>query len=115
MINQTYAIIENPVLNEDLGSGDPADVFGRFVGSWWGTAYLIGGVMFLMYLVWGGVEWIMGGSDEERVKNAKNKITNAVMGLVILGGSFALIKAVGFVLGLGFLENLSQNLDVLAP
>lgn len=107
--------IINPALKGDLGSGDPAGIFGRFIGSWWGTAYLIGALMFILYLVWGGVEWIMGGSNEERVTNAKNKITNALIGLTILSVSWALVKLVGALLGVGFLENLSQSLDALAP
>jgi hypothetical protein len=115
MIRQVYAAIENPVLKGDLGSGDPADVFGRFVGSWWGLAYAIGGIMFLLYLVWGGVEWIMGGSNEERVTSAKNKITNALTGLALVAVSVVLVKAIGFFLGLGFLENLGQSLDALTP
>ena len=115
MIKQIYADIENPVLKGNLGSGDPANVFGRFVGSWWGLAYVIGALLFLIYLVWGGVEWIMGGSNEERVTNAKNKISNAMMGLALLAVSWALVQAIGFVFGLGFLENLSQSLDALTP
>jgi len=115
MIPKAYALIENPVLKGDLGSGDPANVFGRFVGSWWGLAYVIGALLFLIYLVWGGVEWIMGGSNEERVTNAKNKISNAMMGLALLAVSWALVQAIGFVFGLGFLENLSQSLDALTP
>lgn len=107
--------IFNPALTGDLGSGDPAGIFGRFLGSWWGTAYLAGGIMFLVYLMWGGVEWIVSGSNEERVTNAKNKITNALIGLTILAASWALVKLIGALLGLGFLENLSQSLDVLAP
>ncbi len=114
-MNKQLAAITNPVLQGDLGSGDPANVFGRFVGSWWGLAYAIGGLLFLLYLVWGGVEWIMGGSDKERVENAKNKITNGLMGLALLGASWALVKAVGYVFGLGLLENLSQSLDALTP
>lgn len=109
------AQITNPALKGDLGSGEPAGVFGRFIGSWWGTAYLIGALMFILYLVWGGMEWIMGGSNEERVTNAKNKITNALIGLTILSVSWALVKLVGALLGVGFLENLSQGLDELAP
>lgn len=115
MIPKVYAVIENPVLSGDLGSGDPANVFGRFVGSWWGLAYVIGGILFLLYLVWGGVEHIMGGSDKERVENAKNKITNALIGLALLAVSWALVQAIGFVFGLGLLENLSQGLDALTP
>ena len=116
MIPKAYALIKNPVLKGDLGSStDYGGIFGRFIGSWWGLAYVIGGLLFLLYLVWGGVEWIMGGSNEERVTSAKNKITNALTGLALLAVSWALVQAIGFFFGLGFLENLSQSLDALAP
>jgi hypothetical protein len=115
MIFKAYAQIENPALLGDLGSGDAGNVFGRFIGSWWGTAYVLGGLMFLLYFVWGGIEWIMGGSNEERITNAKNKIVNALIGLTILAGTWALVKLIGGMLGLGILKNLKQSLDTLAP
>lgn len=110
-----FAQITNKILRGDLGSGDPASVFGRYIGSWWGLAYIIGAILFILYLIWGGLEWIMGGSNEERVTNAKNKISNAFLGLALLAVSWVLVKAIGFVLGIDFLENLSIGLDRLAP
>lgn len=110
-----YAAIENPALKGDLGSGEPAGIFGRFIGSWWGLAYVAGGIIFIIYLAWGAIEWSIAGSNKDRVENAKNKITNALIGLTLLAGSFALIKAVGSILGVDILENLSFTLDRLAP
>ncbi|MBI2309525.1 hypothetical protein HYU89_01380 [Candidatus Collierbacteria bacterium] len=107
--------ITNPALADDLGRGDPANVFGRFVGSWWGLAYVIGGLLFLLYLVWGGVEWIMGGGNKDRIESAKNKISNGILGLTLLAASFALVKAIGFVLGIDLLETLTFDLSRLAP
>lgn len=115
MIKTIYAAIENPALKGDLGSGDPAEVFGRFLGSWWGTAYTAAAVIFILYFAWGAIEWTISGSNEDRLGNAKNKITNAVMGLALLAGSFAFIKAVGYILGIDILENLSLALSRLAP
>lgn len=109
------AQIDNPILKGDLGSGVPANVFGRYIGTWWGLAYVVGALLFILYLTWGAVEWILGGSNEERVTNSKNKITNALVGLGVLAISWALVQAIGFVLGIDLLENLSITLDRLAP
>lgn len=111
----TYALIKNPALGGDLGSGDPADVFGRFIGSWWGTAYLAAAVLFIIYLAWGAIELTISGSNTDRVENAKNKIQNAFFGLSLLAVSFALVKLVGFVLGIDLLEQLSFAISRLAP
>lgn len=107
--------ITNPALKDDLGSGDPANVFGRFLGSWWGVAYVSAGVIFFLYLVWGAIEMSIAGSNKDRVENAKNKIQNAFFGLALLAVSWALIKAVGFVLGIDILENLNFNVGKIAP
>ena len=114
-MNHVYAAIKNPALTGDLGSGDPADVFGRYIGTFWGLAYAIGALIFILYFIWGGVEWIMGGGNEERVTNAKNKISNGILGLALLAGSWALIQAIGYVLGVDVLANLAIILTNLAP
>ena len=68
-----------------------------------------------MYLAWGAVEWAIAGSNKDRVEGAKSKIQNALFGLTLLAASFALVKAVGFVLGIDLLETLTFDLSRIAP
>lgn len=107
--------ITNPILKGDLGSGDPNDVFGRYIGTFWGLAYTAGALIFLLYFIWGGIEWIMGGGNKERVENAKSKISNGLLGLAMLAGSYAIVKAIGYILGIDVLENLIIAVQKLAP
>lgn len=107
--------ITNPILQGDLGSGDPNAVFGRYVGTFWGVAYTAGALIFLLYFIWGGVEWIMGGGNKERVENAKSKISNGLLGLAMLAGSYAIVKAIGYILGIDVLANLTIAVQKLAP
>lgn len=115
------SMINNPALSGDLGgAGDPgsispSDVLGRFISSWWGVAYVVAGIIFLLYLVWGGIEWAIAGSNKDRVENAKNKISNALMGLVLVAASYALIQLVGYVLGIDILDALTFDLEKLKP
>lgn len=107
--------ITNPILSGDLGSGNYNDVFGRYIGTFWGLAYTAGALIFLLYFIWGGVEWIMGGGNKERVENAKSKISNGLLGLTLLAASFVLVKSIGYILGIDVLENLTIAVQKLAP
>ncbi|NOY15266.1 MAG: hypothetical protein GXP43_03560 [bacterium] len=63
-------------------------------------ALVIAGILVLAFFVWGSFEWLTAGGDSDKVKNAQNKMSNAVIGLVILISSFALLKFVLPLIGL---------------
>lgn len=66
---------------------------------------VIGALLVFLYLILGGIEWITSGGDKSKTEKARNKITAAVVGLVILAASYAiLILILNF---LGF-DNLGQ-------
>lgn len=107
--------IINPALTGDLGSGNPENVLGRYLSSWWGVFFIAAAIAFILYLAWGALEWAISGSSEDRVSNAKNKIQNALVGLTILAVSWALVRLLGYVLGIDILETLQFNTSRLAP
>lgn len=55
---------------------------------------LIGFILAFIMLLVGGIRWILAGGDEKAVANARNTITAALIGLVIILVSFAIIKLV---------------------
>jgi len=56
---------------------------------------LIGGIIsYLMGLVYGGILYMTSGGSEERVKQAKNVITYAIIGLVVAILSYILVNTV---------------------
>lgn len=63
------------------------------------TAFVIA---FIMLLV-GGIRWIIAGGDEKAVEKARNTITAALIGLVVVLVSFALIKLVETFFGINIL------------
>ncbi len=50
-------------------------------------------IAFVMLLI-GGIRWILAGGDEKSVEKARNTITAALIGLVIILVAFALIRLV---------------------
>jgi uncharacterized membrane protein YjgN (DUF898 family) len=61
------------------------------------------------YLVLGGIEWITSGGDKGKTESARNKITAAVIGLIILVSAYAILTVV-----LNFLGFDTENLTIPA-
>jgi threonine/homoserine/homoserine lactone efflux protein len=73
----------------------------KFVAS---TLFFLAAVLCLIFLIWGGISIISSGGDKGKVENARNRMTFAAIGLVIVAASYALWY---LVLGLLGVESLS--------
>ncbi len=67
--------------------------------------YILASVVFVIMIVWGGVEWVLSGGDKEKISGAQKRITNAIIGITILATAFAIIKVVGTFTGFTFFES----------
>lgn len=56
-------------------------------------------IIFFFMLVVGGVQWITSGGDEKKVAAARAQITNALIGLVIVFASWAIVSLLGSIFG----------------
>lgn len=70
----------------------------------WQTIVIVGGLMTLIYLAWGGLDYIFSGSNPDRLKRAKDKMFNSIFGLIFLVLSYAIIKIVSVITGLTILN-----------
>ncbi len=53
-------------------------------------AAIIGaGILLLIYLVWGGLEWLTSGGDKAKLESARAKITSALIGVAIIAAAYA--------------------------
>jgi hypothetical protein len=67
---------------------------------------VIAALLVFLYLIWGGIEWITSGGDKGKTENARNKITAAVIGLIVVAASYAVLTlALNF---LGFTGGIDQ-------
>jgi hypothetical protein len=56
--------------------------------------FVIAAILVFAYLIMGGLEWITSGGEKSKTEAARNKITAAVVGLVILVASWALMNLI---------------------
>lgn len=101
--------ITNKATPNISAEGDTA--FANYIAILWQTIVIIGGLAVLFYLAWGALDWILSGSDQERLKRAKNKIQNSLFGLVILTLSYAIIQFISRITGLDILNPVWPTLN----
>lgn len=111
--------IINPVINPGHGTGGTTGAEGRLadvIVLVWQMLLLIGGLAVLAFFIMGGIAWLTAGGDKTKVEEARNRITNAFIGLALLVGAMAIIAFVSGFLGLNILElALPNNLNSEGP
>lgn len=86
--------IRNDALPASVRTGTAGAGLAFYIGQLWKTMVILGGLAFLIFLIWGSLEWLLSGGDKNKVENAQHKISNALVGLAILVASFAIVKLV---------------------
>lgn len=61
-------------------------------------------VASFLFLLIGGLRWITSGGDEKNVASARNMITAAIVGLVVVLLSYAIIKLVETFFGVSIIS-----------
>jgi len=76
----------------------------RLISSGISLALIVAGILAFAFLVWGGVEWLTSGGDKAKTESARNRITAAMVGLAIVAASWAIMKLIGYFLGIDVFE-----------
>jgi len=65
---------------------------GNIVGVGLDLLVLVAIFLCLLYLIWGGFNWMMSEGDKQKLNKARQKIVYAIIGLVVVFLSFLIIN-----------------------
>ncbi len=65
-----------------------------------GLLTIIAGLWFMIQIILGGLRWISSGGDKQANQDAQKRITNALIGIVIVIFAYAFNGLVGQIFGL---------------
>jgi hypothetical protein len=119
MLNKLLA--QNPIPLGNIG-GDGLGPFGnmanegpdatvaltnvtRLVSSIIGVITVAAGIYFLFAFLIGGFSWITSGGDKKKLEDARDRITNGIIGLVIVVAGISVLALVGQFFGWDMLVN----------
>lgn len=79
-------------LDNPLGKGvtNPTDIYGNVIYTFMGMA---GSVALIMFII-GGFTWMTAGGNQEKITKGRDTLVWAVLGLVLIFASYAIIRAI---------------------
>jgi hypothetical protein len=107
MHHYLLAQITNPAIDPDYGadpSGGGGIALALIMARLFRTLVIVGGLALLLYLAWGGISWITAGGDPQKVDLAKDKLTNAVIGMGVLVAVVAITAFLSYAFGFDLLS-----------
>jgi hypothetical protein len=77
-----------------------ANGFGTIVSNIITILMILAVVIAVIYLIWGGVQWILSGGDKSKVESARNAIIGSIIGLVIVFLAYFIVSVVAGTFGI---------------
>jgi len=78
-----------------------------------GFVMAIAALLVFFYLILGGIQWITSGGDKGKTEEARNKITAAIIGLIVLAASYAVLQIMLKFLGLNTIGEAFNKIQVI--
>lgn len=101
----TNPVFKGSIFDAMVSTKDGGYIFiGTLIPKMVGLLLVFGGVAFFFMFIWGAITWILSGGDKASVENAKGRITNAIIGLVLMISTFAIAKLIETFFGIDILS-----------
>jgi hypothetical protein len=76
---------------------------GQLISALVGTLLILAALLAFFFLILGGIQWITSGGDKAGMEAARNKITHAIVGLIIVGAAWAIMILIQNFLGISII------------
>lgn len=106
-MSRLQAVITNPVVNPKVGDVmaiPSGGVLQQYLTNFVRIGFIAGSVALMFMLLWGAFEYITSGGEKEKTGAASKRMTNAVIGIVILLSLYAILKLVNLIFGINLLN-----------
>lgn len=95
-LTNAFLVAGNSVINLKPGGNIAKNLqnlnMGNIIGGGLRLILVIAALVFFFILVIGGIKWIMSGGDKAQTEAARNQITAALVGLVIVFSAWAIAQ-----------------------
>lgn len=101
-------------VTDAYSSADPLSDLDLFVSNLLGLFTVFGALFFIIYFLMAAIQWISSGGDSGKLAEARNKMIQGVIGLIILVAAYGIIGLVGTIVGIDILNPIEQ-LQKISP
>ncbi|MBI3576532.1 hypothetical protein HY086_00645 [Candidatus Gottesmanbacteria bacterium] len=100
MFDKVFAQTGDPSITIKQPANIKIGDLGQLISAVVGALLVIAALLAFFFLILGGIQWITSGGDKTGMEAARNKITHAIVGLVIVGAAWAIMILIQNFLGI---------------
>lgn len=101
-------------LGQNTAVTKAAQVFTNIISRIVGVLTIVAGIWFIFQFIIGAYGFLTAGGDSKAIESARGKITQAIIGLVVVVAAWALISLLGALLGFEILQP-QKFIEMLGP
>ncbi|NCO12480.1 MAG: hypothetical protein COZ34_03275 [Candidatus Pacebacteria bacterium CG_4_10_14_3_um_filter_34_15] len=87
--------------------------FDLIISNLLGLFTIIGALIFVVYFLIAAIQWITAGGDAGKLTEAREKIIQGVLGLVILVAAYGILGLIGTLVGIDILNPVTQLEEII--
>jgi uncharacterized membrane protein len=98
------------MLADLLQNGSILEIVATFVA----LGLIVAAILSLVYIIVGGISFILSAGNEEKIKKAVNTIRFSIIGLVVAFIAFFAVSFIANILGIPFELSFSTIIDLMS-
>ncbi len=96
--------VDSPNIRGFDSNSIPFPNLGKLISNILSLLFFFAALLAFLFIILGGIQWITAGGDKVAAQSARDRITAAVIGLVIVVAAFAITVILSKVLGINLFE-----------
>ena len=96
--------ITNPALSESIRDMEGISFIDILVSNLVTLFFIAAAIVALFFLVTGGIKWVTSGGDREGTAKARETVTAAIIGLVIIFSVYAILRLISLFFGIDLIH-----------
>jgi hypothetical protein len=103
-----------PWAEKIIGGNQPENILASIMSNVIGAMTIFAGIWFLFQAIIAGYNFMSAAGDKTRLENARQKLTNSLIGIAIVVAAYGLLALIGSFMGIEFL-NLGELFGNIIP
>lgn len=95
-------------------TGIPFTNLGKLMSNALALLFFVAGLLAFVFIIIGGIQWITAGGDAKAASAARDRITAAVVGLLVVVAAFAITLILGQLFGINLFQFKFPGADNVA-
>jgi hypothetical protein len=106
MVEKLLAVVNATTTPVETGKIPYTDL-GQLIGTFLQVAIIISGLGAFAYLLLGGFQYVTSGGEKAQAEAARDKITYAIIGMVIIAAAYAGIRVIETIFGVSIVSGIN--------